>query len=144
MDRRARVLITIGVVGAMCAPVVLDRDGFPLSTYPMYSRTRGAQISVVTAQAVTADESTTPLTLAVIGNSDDPLIVAGELRAAIRAGRATDSCQGIAARAERWAGLPPETITIAVVTERHDVEAHGAGDPSLVERTVHAECEVAR
>ena len=127
----------------MCAPVVFDRDGFPLSTYPMYARTRSAHISLVTAQAVRDGASPTPLTLAVIGDSDDPLIVAGELRSAIDSGRADESCRAIATRAARWGGLPPGAVTIAVVTERHDVEARSAGDRSLIERTVHAECEVA-
>jgi len=133
----------VGIVGALWAPVVLDRDGFPLSTYPMYARTRGAQIAFVTAQAVAEDESTTALSLAVIGDSDDPLIVAGELRAAIRAGRAEDACRSIATRARAWNGLPADTATIAVVSERHDVEARIVGEPSLMERTVHAQCEVA-
>ena len=52
MGRRARILITAGVVGALVAPVVLDRDGFPLSTYPMYSRARGDAVTFATAQAV--------------------------------------------------------------------------------------------
>ena len=36
------------------------------------------------------------LTLRVIGASDDPLIVAGELRTAIRNGRADERCEAIA------------------------------------------------
>ena len=142
MGRRARILITAGVVGALVAPVVLDRDGFPLSTYPMYSRSRGDAVTFATAQAVDASGMATALTLAVIGDSDDPLIVAGELRDAIRDGRAQQRCLEIAVRAAEWDGLPPDTATIDVVTERHDVVAQVEGESSLLDRTVHASCAV--
>jgi hypothetical protein len=142
MGRRARILITAGVVGALVAPVVLDRDGFPLSTYPMYSRSRGDAVTFATAQAVHSSGMVTALTLAVIGDSDDPLIVAGELRDAIRDGRAQQRCLEIAVRAAEWDGLPPDTATIDVVTERHDVVAQVEGASSLLDRTVHASCAV--
>jgi hypothetical protein len=122
--------------------VVLDRDGFPLSTYPMYSRSRGDAVTFATAQAVDSSGMVTALTLAVIGDSDDPLIVAGELRDAIRDGRAQQRCLEIARRAAEWDRLPPDTATIDVVTERHDVVAQVEGASSLLDRTVHASCEV--
>jgi hypothetical protein len=142
VDRRARILVTAGVAAALVAPVVLDQDGFPLSTYPMYSSARGAEVTLATAQAVDADGATSTLSLGVIGDSDDPLVVAGELREAIRDGRATDRCRDIAERAARWSGLPVGTTAIEVATERHDVVVQVEGGDSLVARTVHARCEV--
>jgi hypothetical protein len=142
MDRRARILVTAAVVGALVAPVALDRDSLPLSTYPMYSRARGAEVTLPTAQAIDADGRTTPLTLEVIGGSDDPLIVAGELRAAIRSDAADERCVEVAERAASWSDLPDTTITIEIVTERHDVVARASDEPSLLERTVYASCEV--
>jgi hypothetical protein len=142
VGRRARILITTAVGVALVAPVVFDRDGFPLSTYPMYSRTRGDAVTLATAQAVDADGTTSTLTLAVIGDSDDPLVVAGELRDAIRAGNSDRRCLEIAERAAGWDGLPGSTVTIEVATERHDVVARVEGGQSLLERTVHASCEV--
>lgn len=124
--------------------MVVDRDGFPLSTYPMYSRSRGDTVTFATAQAVDENGETTTLTLEVIGDSDDPLVVAGELRAAIRDGRAPERCAEIAVRAATWDGLPPQTSSIEVVTERHDVVAQVEGVPSVLARTVHATCEVSR
>lgn len=135
-------MVTALVLGALVAPVVLDRDGFPLSTYPMYSRTRGDAVTFATAQAVDAAGVTSTLTLAVIGDSDDPLIVAGELRDAIRDGRAAQRCEEIAARAARWGGLPADSVGVEVATERHDVVARVEGEASLLERTVHASCEL--
>ena len=133
--------MTAAVVGAFVAPVMLDRDSFPLSTYPMYSRVRGDEVTLVTAQAIGA-EGTFALTLRVIGDSDDPLIVAGELRNALRDGRAEDRCVEIADRARAWAGLPVDVVAVEVVTERHDVVAQVRGESSLTDRTVHARCEV--
>jgi hypothetical protein len=80
--------------------------------------------------------------LEVIGASDDPLIVAGELRSAIRNDAADERCVEIAGRAARWAGLPDDAVVIEVVTERHDVVDRARGEPSLLDRTVHASCEV--
>ena len=108
----------------------------------MYARARGVEVTLATARAVEADGATSTLTLGVIGDSDDPLVVAGELREAIRDGRAVDRCSAIAERAARWDGLPVETTAIEVVTERHDVVVQVEGGDSLVERTVHARCEV--
>jgi hypothetical protein len=142
VGRRARILITAGVVAALLAPVALDRDSFPLSTYPMYSRARGQAVVFATAQAVDENGNTTTLTLEVIGDSDDPLIVAGELRDAIRDDRADERCEEIARRAAAWSGLAEERATIEVVTERHDVVVQVEGGDSLLERTVHASCEV--
>ena len=142
MRRRGRIIVTAALVGALVAPVVLDRDGFPLSTYPMYSRIRGDTVTFATAQALDAAGVTSTLTLGVIGDSDDPLIVAGELRDAIRDGRSAQQCEEIAARAAEWRGLPPGIVGIEVVTERHDIVIRVEGGDSLRERTVHASCEL--
>jgi hypothetical protein len=124
----------------MLLPVVLDRDSFPLSTYPMYSRARPAEVTIPSALGIDAGGGEHRLTLQVIGASDDPLIVAGELRTAIGQDRAADRCRAIAERASQSLVADLDLVRIAVVMERHDVVAQVAGDPSLLERTVHAEC----
>lgn len=139
MSRRVRISLTIAVVLLLVAPVLVNRDGFPLSTYPMYSRTRGDVVGFVTAYGVDDEGRRHELSLAAIGESDDPLIVAGELRAAIRAGRAEGRCDEIATRV---AGADTPFELVEVVTERHDVVQRltAGGDP--VGRTVHASCPV--
>lgn len=134
----------MGVVGALVAPVVLDHDGFPLSTYPMYSQARDSSAAFVTARAIDEDGRRWALSLSVIGDSDDPLIVAGELRAAINDDGADDRCRQIAARAARWGALDPRATAIEVVTERRDVVATASGDDGLLDRNVHATCEIER
>ncbi|MET0907927.1 MAG: hypothetical protein ABWZ99_00545 [Ilumatobacteraceae bacterium] len=124
----------------MVLPVVLDRDSFPLSTYPMYSRARPEEVTIPSAIGFDEAGDEHRLTLGVIGASDDPLIVAGELRTAIAAGRAQTRCAAIAERAAR--GLADELglVRIEVVMERHDVVAQVTGESSLLDRTVHANC----
>jgi hypothetical protein len=131
---------TVLVVGLMVMPVVLDRDSFPLSTYPMYSRARPAQVTIPSAIGFDEAGDEHRLTLRVIGASDDPLIVAGELRTAIAQGRAAARCEAIAARASDGLAEDLALVRIEVVMERHDVVAQVTGEPSLLDRTVHADC----
>lgn len=143
MNRRGRIIATGAVVAALVAPVAVDRDGFPFSTYPMYAYARGEHVALVTAQGITADGRTLPLGSAIVGQSDDPLIVAGELRQAVVDGRAPERCAAIAgrvARSDRYA----DAVAVEIASERHDVVARTSGEPSLLERTVHARCEVGR
>jgi hypothetical protein len=136
----------LAIVAALVAPVVANHDSFPLSTYPMYSRARSRVVSVPTAVARLQDGTLQRLSLPTIGASDDPLIVAGELRAAIAAGRADQRCAAIAARhgADGGGGVPDTngSVTIEVVIERHDAVARVRDEPSLLDRVVHAACPV--
>ena len=130
-------MAVVCVLAALVAPVVVNRDSFPLSTYPMYARNRSTEVSFVTAQGVRADDELTTLSLGTIGDSDDPLVVAGELRAAIRRDEADDRCRTIADR------IDDTTIEyVEVVTERHDTVVRLEGGDSLIGRSVHARCAV--
>jgi hypothetical protein len=100
----------------------------------MYARTRTAEVSFVTAQGV-RDGETLALSLEVIGESDDPLVVAGELRTAIRRDEADRRCREIATRVD-----DSSIEQVEVVTERHDTVVYLEGGDSLRRRTVHAAC----
>lgn len=139
MSRRIRASITLVVAVLLVAPVLLDRDGFPLSTYPMYARTRGDVVAFVTAYGVDESGQRHELSLAAIGESDDPLIVAGELRASIRAGSADRRCAEIAARVNA-SRTSTQLRSVEVVTERYDVVDRVASETEPVDRTVHASC----
>lgn len=142
-SRTGRTVGTVAVLAALLAPVAIDRDSFPLSTYPMYASTRAGESTIVTAQGITGSGSRRTLTPTVIGNSDDPLIVVGELRAALRGGRGDDRCAEIA---ERVASRTEHRaiVVIEIVNERHDTVEHALDRPSLLERKVRATCEVRR
>lgn len=133
-----RSLITGAVLVALAAPVVFDHDSFPLSTFPMYSSARSDETTIPTAVGIDPTGAEHRLSLRLIGASDDPLIVASELRAAIAADRAGMTCRRIAARATGRG-----YVAVEVVTERHDVVDQVVGNPSLKDRETHSRCEVA-
>ncbi len=143
MTRRWRIVLTSSILVALFAPVALDRDGIPLSTYPMYARSRGRSVDLVTANGIDRSGERHRLGLEIVGGSDDPLIVAGELRSAIAGGSAPRRCSQISRRAAQRAD-DVVIVVVEVVTERHDTVERTAGRPSLLERTVHAQCEVER
>ena len=142
MDDRSgrwwRRAVAAATVGLLFLPVALDRDGLPLSTYPMYSRARSQTVTFATAAGVDGDGRSVELSLETVGASDDPLVVVGELRAAIRDGTADRRCREIAARVD----ADGEVVAVEVVTETHDVVARVADEPSVLDREVHATCEV--
>jgi len=145
LDRSKRLALTAAVVAALFVPVVANTDGwFPLSTYPMYSRARGTETTFVTAQGLTDDGIRRDLTPSLIGASDDPLLVVGELRAVLAAGRGDQRCIEIVRRVATRDDYA-DVATIEIVAERHDNVARTRGDDdSLVDRDVRARCEIER
>lgn len=140
MSRRVRSIVVLAVIALLAAPVLADRDSFPLSTYPMYAGTRDDEVSFVTAQGVDSSGDIVSLSLGTIGASDDPLVVAGELRDIVRLDRAESRCREIASRVD---GRDLDGIeAVEVVTERHDTITSLEGGDSLIDRTVHARCAV--
>lgn len=144
-DRRRWALATGAVVVVLLVPVALDRDSFPLSTYPMYSQARPARVVLPTAVGIDDVGDARRLSLGLIGDSDDPLVVAGELREAIARGTVDERCEEIARRVGA-SGAPGTTdggfVAVEVVLEHHDVVDQAVGDPPALRREVVARCEV--
>jgi hypothetical protein len=132
---RWRWVIALLVLAAMMSPALRNRDSMPLSTYPMYATARGDGAVLGTAIGVDDGGSARRLSLDAIARTEDPLIAESLVRTAIRTGRADALCREIAGRVDR--GI----TEVQVVEERHDLERYAAGDPSLVDRRVHAACE---
>ena len=131
-------LVVLACVGAVVAPVLRNRDSFPLSTYPMYA-SRGTRIeTLATAVGIDISGAEHRLSLATIAATDDPLIAESFLRAAIGAGRAGALCTQIAGR------VRSPLVRIEVVEERHDLVARAKHEASLLQRHVHAACPVPR
>lgn len=141
MKRQHRLLTVSLVLAALVAPAVLDQDNFPLATYPMYARSRGDAVAVATVNGITSSGEFSRLSLQLIGESDDPLIVGALVRDAVRGGTpaVTALCRRVAARV---AADGAEFDRIEVVTETHDVVSHTSDQPSLVSRDVHQTCDV--
>ena len=145
MGARPRYVLIAVTLVALVLPAVLDNDSFPLATYPMYARARADVVAVSTANGLTSTGDTIRLSPEIIGDSDDPLIVAALVRDAVSGGseQAEMLCQQIA---ERSVGSPSldaadELVKLQVVTETHNVVEHVLGRPSLLSREIHATCE---
>jgi hypothetical protein len=129
-------LVVVACVGAVVAPVIRNRDSFPLSTYPMYAD-RGTPIdTLATAVGIDTGGAEHRLSLATIAATDDPLIAESFVSATIAAGRADALCTQIAAR------VRSPLVRVEVVEERHDLVARAKHQDSLLDRHVHASCAV--
>jgi hypothetical protein len=140
--RRGWTAVVLVVALTDVVPLALDRDSFPLSTFPMFSADIESTQSIATAVGVAADGSTVRLEPEVIAATtivNQAVTVVGD---AIASGRADRLCADIAGRVR--AGGPSEAVAVEVVTETYDAPGWCDGDRQPVTRQVHARCEVAR
>jgi hypothetical protein len=129
------VLAVVGIV-----PLVLDRDSFPISTYPMFSTRRSTAETVDTAVAVDADGTVRRLGPQRIAGTDEIILATATVSGAINAGTVDQLCTEIA---DRVAGDGPDTaVGVEVVTERFDAIRWYRGDHMPIDRVVHATCPV--
>lgn len=134
--RRIRLLVTVGVLVALAAPLLVNRDGLPLSTYPMYAHTRGSEVALVRVVALDAQGDEVALSIRSIADTRDPLVAQSALNTAVAEGRTSGLCGEVAERA------PATVAQVQVVRERHDVVAQATGEPSLLGTAdVLATCE---
>ena len=96
--RWAWVAVAVAIVGVGVVPFALDRDSFPLSTFPMFAADIDRTQSVDTAVAVDADGGVIRLTPAEIGGTTVVNQAASVVTTAIVGGRAADLCTTIAGR----------------------------------------------
>jgi len=129
--------LAVVVVGAV--PFVLDRDSFPLSTFPMFAADIDRTQSVDTAVGVGTDGAVIRLTPAEIGGTTVVNQAASVVTTAIVGGRASELCATIAGRLAGGSG----PVAVEVVTERYDAVRWFDGDRTPIERVVHARCPVA-
>lgn len=141
LGRRALLVAIALVVIVGVVPVVLDRDSFPLSTYPMFSTRRTGTEPVDTA--VASDGTRTwRLDPRTIGGTDEPVSATVTVTRAIASGTADQLCGDIARRVAE--GGPSAATTVEVVTERYDAVAWYHGDREPLDRIVRASCPVER
>ena len=137
MTNRMRWVVTVAVALAVLAPAVLPggADGFPISTYPMFTSDRGREVTLDTVVLVDGD-GRHRLSPAVIGGTDEIVLAAVVVTDAVDGGPvALDRlCREVARRVDR-AG------TVEIVTERHDTVALLQDDEPPVEVEVHHRCE---
>ncbi|HEX6420734.1 MAG TPA: hypothetical protein VFZ77_19685 [Acidimicrobiales bacterium] len=138
-ERRWALLVSAVVVIATALPglrlVASDAapDGFPLSTYPMFTRDRGRVVELPTVLVESPGGDVERLSPTTIAGTDQVIQAGVTVRQAIRAGRAAALCDEVAARVDAPG-------TVAVVVERHDVVAWSAGDREPLDRRTLVRC----
>lgn len=138
-SRRIRRLLTAGLVFALVLPLIRNRDGLPLSTYPMYSGTRSSEMTFVTAVGVAPDGSNVRLSMPIVADTRDALIAQAYLRDAAERDQTDEACERIAGRlGENRLGV----VSVEIARERHDAVRRVAGEPSLIERELYTVCAV--
>jgi hypothetical protein len=130
----AGIVAVIGVV-----PLVLDRDSYPLSTYPMFSSRRTSIEPVHTAVLVDSDGTIDRLSPTQISGNDEVIIAAQLVYESIGHDGGVILCDDIA---RRIGGANTEGSTVEIVTERFDAIDWYEGRRSPISRVVHATCRV--
>ena len=139
--RRAWTAVVLVVALTGVVPLALDRDSFPLSTFPMFSADIDSTQSIDTAVGVAADGSALRLEPEVIAATTIVNQAVTVVSDAIASGRADRLCGDIAGRVRT--GGPAEAIAVEVVTETYDAPEWFDGNRQPVGRHVHARCGVA-
>jgi hypothetical protein len=134
---RARWLVTAAAALAVLAPAAWPHasDGFPISSYPMFTSERDRTIGLDTV-VLEHDGRRTRLSPQAIGGTDEVVLASTTVSNAIAAGPGAVArlCREVARRVDRPG-------TVEVVTEVYDtidLLRHGA---EATDRTVHGTCE---
>jgi hypothetical protein len=137
MRNRTRWLVTLGVAVAVLAPAVVPHaaDGFPISSYPMFTSDRGRVMALDTVVLVD-DGERTRLSPEVIGGTDEIVLAAVIVRDAI-----SDGATGLQRLCREVADRVDRAGTVEIVTETHDTVALLQEDAEPLRVQVHHRCE---
>ena len=130
----------------MAQPALRDPedDGYPLSTYPMFTHRRGRVNDVTSALAIAPDGSETRIPPKYVANAET-MQAFYRLQRAVAAGRSSSRalCTTIAERI-RHAPAPElaRAVRVELVTERVDAIDYLADRARPFGRRVHARCPV--
>lgn len=144
MGRWGPRLITLAVVIVLAYPALGDppRDGFPLSTYPMFAVDRGPVTQITTAIGRDPDGDRVLLSPHLLAGTDEPIMAVRTARTAVGDGRADEWCREVAGRVVDGPTRVAAVDTVEIVTETHDGAATLTADAPPISVTVHATCAV--
>lgn len=129
-------MVTAVVVGVIAAPAAWPHasDGFPISTYPMFTSERGRVMALDTAVLLLGDRRAR-LSAEAIGGTDEVVLASTIVTRAIAGGPRPlhRLCREIASRVD-------EPGEIAIVTEVHDTVALLTSGPVPRSVVVHERC----
>lgn len=137
-----RISVTMALLVTVASPAWPHADdGFPLSTYPMFSYPRASTSLVETVVGVDAEGRQAPLTPSLVGGTSQVKQALSTTRRAINEGHADALCREVAARVARDERRA-STVAIEVVRERWHADDAGRPGATPAERRVYAHCEV--
>jgi hypothetical protein len=141
-------LLCVGVIGAMLSPV-LQRppvDGFPLSTYPMFSHPRGPTAKIHTVLGITADGEAEVLSPRLIGGDPWSSLASRVTSEAARSrAKRRALCETVAARVAADPDRASRYVELEFVSEVYDVADYFVrGDTGAERRKLLARCPVPR
>jgi hypothetical protein len=129
----AGIVLVVGVV-----PLALDRDSFPLSTYPMFSSRRTSTESVETAIIVDASGRITRIDPSDIAGTDEVILAAVTVSDALRDETTDLLCQDIV---ERLGDRLSAAAQVQIVTEVYDAIEWYRGERTPLSTVVHTDCQ---
>lgn len=132
----AVVVVLVALPGVRTLAEERPADGFPLSTYPMFSDDPGRVVTLPTVVAVAPGGEVTRLSPRTIAGTDQVIQASAAVRDALRRGPAAtrELCAEVAGRVE----TPGR---VAVVQERHDAIGWSSDSSSPpLRRRVVASC----
>lgn len=136
-------LISAGAVALVLSPLAHGQDGFPLSTYPMFSARRPAVATIARALAASADGEEISLSPRLVSGSSEPMQAVSTVNRAFASGTpaAEALCRAIA---DRVGTEKPEALEVRLELIEVDVEGWFAGERSPRRRQRFATCPVSR
>ncbi len=140
MRRRVASVVSVAAIVVVLSPAWVERDSYPLSTYPMFSYRRDRTAVVDTAVGYDAAGQRVRLTPTIIAGGSEVIHAAVTVSTAIAQGDTDALCREMAARVR---SRRPPLVRIEVVSETHDVVTYFEGDKTPASVMVHASCEVA-
>lgn len=141
MRRRVASVVSVAAIVVVLSPAWVERDSYPLSTYPMFSYPRERTAVVDTAVGYDPAGQRVRLTPTIIAGGSEVIHAAVTVSTAIAQGDTDALCREMAARAR---SRRPPLVRIEVVSETHDVVTYFEGDKTPTAVVVHASCEVTR
>jgi hypothetical protein len=130
--------VSVTMLVAVASPLWHGEDDYPLSTYPMFSKARPAEIDIEHLVGVSADgrERKLPPSLVMRGEVLEAKVA---ISSAIARQEAAALCAAVAQRAP---GFDPTLVRVEVRSDRYRVRSYFAGDRSPLASQVHARCRV--
>jgi hypothetical protein len=139
-----RALVAVAVLGAVWWPARPGgRDGFPLSSYPMFGYARAPTSSVDTVLGVSPGGLRFPLSPNAIAGVSQPKLALERVHTAIARKQARALCRDVARRVATSPALA-QAVALEVVTDAWDTLAGLEPGAAPLERVVHERCEVPR